>query len=139
MIKAPRLFLTKLISFSVLFTLLLMSTGCGPRLASVQEIALEANDIRSIVLEPISREQIINVVATSDGPPIHVHVYLLQDEQAVDDAITLGKTSDKVIASKSNSNQISLEALIPANQEAAVRLQPASSESVTVSLTVTNF
>ncbi len=47
--------------------------------------------------------------------------------------------SDKVIASKSNSNQISLEALIPANQEAAVRLQPASSESVTVSLTVTNF
>jgi hypothetical protein len=139
MIKAPRLFLTKQISLSILFAVLLMSTGCGPRLASVQEIALEANDIRSIVLEPISREQIINVLATSDGPPFHVHVYLFQDEQAVDDAISLGKTSDKVIASKSKSNQISLEALIPANQEAAIRLQSASPESVTVSLTVTNF
>ena len=139
MIKTPRLFLTEQISLSILFALLLMSTGCGPRLASVQEIALDANDIRSIVLEPISREQMINVVATSDGPPIHVHVYLYQDEQAVDDAIALGKTSDKVIASESNSNQISLEALIPANQEAAIRLQPANSKSVNVSLTVTNF
>ena len=139
MIKKPRLGLANRMSLLILSGLLLALAGCGPRLASVQEIALDANDIRSIVLDPINKDQIINVVASSDGPPCDVHVYLIQDEEAVDAAITLGKPSDKVIVSQTNSNQISLEALIPANQEAAVRLQPAKSESVTVNLTVTNF
>lgn len=139
MIKKPGLCLAKQMTLLILTGLLLTSAGCGPRLASVQEIALEANDIRSIVLDPINRDQIINVVASSDGRLFDVHVYLFQDEEAVDGAIALGKSSDKVIASQTDSNQVSLEALIPANQEAAIRLQPAESESVTVSLTVTNF
>jgi hypothetical protein len=123
----------------VLLCLSLISTGCGPRLASVHEIALDANDIKSILLDPIGKDQIVNVTAKSEGGPIHVHVYLVKDEQAVDDAITLGQATDKVIASQMDSREIVLEALIPANQEAAVRLQPASREDVKVNLTFTNF
>ena len=127
--------------FSLLLLLpaLLTVSGCAPRLASVHEIELEPNDIQSVVLAPISREQVVSITANSNGPPFHIHVYLLQDEQEVDDAIAIGKSSDKVIASESSSNQINLEALIPANQEAAIRLQPAGREAVTVNMTVTNL
>ncbi len=126
-------------SVPALLCILLISAGCSPRLASVHEITLGANDIKSIVLDPIGKDQIIKVAAKSDGGPIHVHVYLVEDEQAVDDAITLGQTTDKAIACQMDSREILLEALIPANKEAAVRLQPASAENVTVNLTVTNF
>ena len=120
-------------------TILLMSTGCGPRLAFFQEITLGSNDIQSVVLDPISREQVVTITANSNGPPFHIHVYLLQDEQAVDDAMALGTISDKVISGESNTNEVTLEALIPANEEAAIRLQPAGRDGVTVNLTVTNY
>lgn len=114
-------------------------SGCvQPRLSSQQELDLDSNDIRTILIDPSGSAQTVSIVANTDGPPINVYVYLSEDDDAVDRAIMFGKTLDKVITSQTDSAQISLSAKIPANKEASVRLQTASPDSAKVTLKISN-
>jgi hypothetical protein len=56
----------------------------------------------------------------------------------VERKITLGKPPENVLAAAEDSEQIALDALVPANQEAIVRLQPAGRKAANVQLTIRN-
>lgn len=112
--------------------------GCGPRLSNQQVLSLDANDIRTIIVDPAGSEQTVTVSAKAAGSPVNVFVYLSEDDEEVDRAITLGQSSDKIIASQTESTDILLEAKIPADKEASVRLQTASPETATVTLVISN-
>jgi len=122
-----------LLSIAVIATI-----GCGPKLASQQVLEIGSNDIRTIVVEPTSGDQTVSVSAKSDGPAIKIFVYLASDEEDVNRAITLGKESDKIIASMVDATEIKLSAVIPAEKEASVRIQGATSETANVTLTISN-
>ncbi len=114
------------------------SIGCGPKLASQQVLKIGPNDIRTIVLDATEGAQTVQVSAKSDGPAIKVFVYLSEDEEEVNRAITLGSSSEKIIASMVDVAEIKLSASIAANKEASVRIQGASSKDANVTLTITN-
>ncbi len=118
--------------------LIVAVVGCGPKLASEQVLEVSSNDIRTVVIEPASAEQSVAISAKSDGPLIKVFVYLASDEEEVNQAITLGKESAKIIASELDATEIELTAKIPADQEASVRIQGGSSEKANVTLWITN-
>ena len=69
-------------------------SGCGPRLATTQSIEVSANDIRTILIDPISSEQTVTVEATSTSP-FSLHAHLAGDEEAVDNAVMAGNSSPK--------------------------------------------
>ena len=129
-----------LFCFSLFIAILVCNTGCESRLAGPQklEFDLDPDDIRTILIDPSSSEHVVSLVASSDGPPIKIFVYLSEDDEAVYHAIMFGKTTDKIIASQSDSAKISLNAKIPADKEASIRLQTASPLNAKVTLTITN-
>jgi outer membrane lipopolysaccharide assembly protein LptE/RlpB len=126
---------------SKLLLLVCMTTllcGCGPRLSDQRDLTLEIGQIRAIPIDPISREQKIKVSASSPDAPIDVHVYLQENEAAIVRMITLGKPPENLLASQSEAEQVLLEATVPANKEAIVRLQPSGRKAAQVHLEITN-
>ena len=122
----------------LIITSLVAVSGCGPRLASEQELDLGSNDICTIEIDPSSSDPTVSIIANSDGAPINVFVYLSEDDEFVDRAITRGIASEKIIASQSESAKISLRTNIPADKEASVRLQTASPQDAKVTLIISN-
>ena len=123
----------------VLFAFYLtMASGCGPTLSDQRQIALDPNNVESIVLGAIGNDQTIKVTAKSTGAPIQVHIHLAGDEDEVDQAVTLRTSSDKIIASDVGKTEIVIKALIPANKEAVVRLQTTESSPANVELLISN-
>ncbi len=115
-----------------------MLAGCGPTLSHKQDYSIPVGEIVEIPFEPISNEQTVKVVAKSPGKPINVHVYLAENADEVNRKITLGKPAEMALASQENAEEVTLQAVIPANKEVIVRLQPAGPTSAEVSLEVTN-
>ena len=118
--------------------IMLLLVGCSPRLHDVREVNLEIGDIRTIAVPASNRQQTVRLVASSPGAPISVHVYLPEHEEAIERNITLGKPPENLLASGENSEQVTLQALVPANKEALVRLQPASRKAAKIQLTLKN-
>lgn len=113
-------------------------SGCGPSLSHKKDYSIEVGQFLEIPLDAISREQTIKVAAKSPGKPINVHVYLADDAEEVNRKITLGKPADKSLASQTDTEEIALEATVPAGKEVLVRLQPAGPTSAEVHLEITN-
>jgi len=122
----------------LLGSLSLLLVGCGPQLRDQRDVTLEIGEILAIPIDPISREQTIKVTASSPGAPLNVHVYLQEHETAIERKITLGKPPENLLANQNEVEQISLEAVVPANKEAIVRLQSASRKTANVHLQITN-
>ena len=123
------------------FMLLFMAiacSGCTAQLNDQRTLTLEVGEIRTIVLAPVEREQIIKIAARSPDCPISVYVYLSENDEEVDRKITLGKPSDLILSSQTESEEIALEANIPANKEAMVRVASASPDKATVHLVITS-
>ncbi len=112
--------------------------GCGPKLADQRDLTIEVNEIVSIPIDPIDREQTIKVTASSPDAPINVHVYLKENEAAIERKITLGKPPENLLANQNDAEQISLEAIVPAGKEVIVRLQTSGPKSAQVHLEITN-
>ena len=118
--------------------ILLLSVGCAPRLHDVREVPLEIGEIRTIAVPAKSQPQTVHLTASSPGAPISVHVYLPEHEEATERSITLGTPIENLLASGENSEQITLQATVPANKEALVRLQPTTRQAAKVHLTLKN-
>ena len=125
-------------TFIWLGCLALFICGCGPKLAGQRDLALEVGDIRAIPIDPITREQVIKITASSPDTPINVHVYLQENEEEIERKITFGKPPENLLASETDANEVSLEATVPANKEAVVRLQSAGRETAKVHLEISN-
>lgn len=117
--------------------LCMMVSGCGPTLNLDQQMVVDPNDIRTIIVDAIDQEQELKVVASSTEP-IHVHVYLPKDESAIDAAVTLGKAPAEALAGAMNEKEHTLGAKVPAGQEARIRIQSASGNTAKVTLKVNN-
>ncbi len=112
--------------------------GCTPRLFDQREVSLQLGEVVSIPIGAVGHEQPIRVTASSPDAPINLQVFLAKDEPHVERMLTLEKPTDKLLAYKENSEQITLEAIVPANEEVIVRLQPAGRHSAQVHLELSN-
>lgn len=121
----------------VLALSLLICTGCGPTLSVSKTMELKPNDIRSIIIEPLANDQEIKVEAKG-AEPFHAHVYFVEDEKSIDLSIAMGTAPTKALGGSTDKKTHSFSALIPANREAAVRLEAASGKTVSVELTIRN-
>ena len=118
--------------------ILISLSGCSPRLASEQELEVTNNEIRTILVDPSTEAQTINVSAKTNGVPIDIHVYLSEDDAEVDQSITLKSPCDKILASQDETTEVVLTAKIPANKEASVRITGSKIEPATVTLSISN-
>ena len=118
--------------------LAILVIGCRPRLADRRDISIDVGEIVSIPIDAIGHEQTIKIKVYSPDKPINVHVFLKEDEEAIEEKITTDKPSENLLAHQIGAQQISLEALVPANKEVIVRLQAASPDSIKVHLEITN-
>ena len=119
-------------------TFIVCLAGCAPQLADDRNVSLEIGEIKTVAVAPINREQTIRISARSPGAPISIHVYLPEHEEAIERKITLGKPPENLLASAEDVEEVELAAKVPANEEAIVRLQPASRKAANVHLTINN-
>jgi len=99
--------------------------GCGPSLNDERTVALSVGEIRTIEFGPFTKDTLVYVTAESSGTPISVYVHLMEHYEAIDRDITFGKPPQDILAGEAESESVALTVTIPANQVAAVRLQPA--------------
>ncbi len=123
--------------FCVTF-LILTSLGCGPSLNDERTVSLSVGEIRTIEFGPFEKDTLVYVTTESPGKPISVYVHLMEHYEDIDRDITFGKSPEDVIVGKVSTESASLQALIPANQEAAVRLYPVGNYAASVELKIHN-
>jgi len=76
--------------------------GCGPTLAESRDVELVNAEIKSIILDAVASEQTINIEATAEQP-FNLHVYLLENEAALDSELARGVEPTKALAGASDS------------------------------------
>src|SRR5947209_6330543 len=121
---------------SFLALLLLALTGCGQRLNYERTVELSSGDVQLILIDPPKREQQVSVMVSPVGSPIDVYVVLDKDSEAGKQALLDHKKPAGSLASKTKTQEATLEATIPANSGFAILLGGASkSTRVTVNVT----
>lgn len=115
---------------------LFLISGCGPKLSVSKTVDVAPHQIRSIIIDAVSRTQTVTVEASS-SVPFSVHIHLAGDEDEVDTAVMTNKESNKILAGQRNVSDASIKAEIPANKEGVVRFQ-AANEKASVSYTISN-
>ena len=88
-------------------------------------------------LEATAAEQTIKVVATAEGGPIDVFIYLTKNKAAVEREIMTTKLVN-VLADKQNAESVELQAKIPAKEEASVLVRSSTLKKTKASLKITN-
>ena len=112
--------------------------GCEARLQDQRSLTLEGGEIQTILIDAVDHEQTLKVVASSPDASIDVHIYLQEHEEDIERSITLGKQAENILAQSTASKQIDLQAIVPANKEAAVRFYTVARERVNVEVTISN-
>lgn len=125
-------------SMLALGVMMIWCCGCGPKVMDEREVSLELGDIESIPFGPFKKELTVTVSASSPGAPISVYVYDSEQQEHVDYAISYGKEPQETWAGVASTEDVTLTAVIPADKEAIVRLQPTGREPATVKLKITN-
>ena len=116
----------------------ILIAGCRPTLSFEKQYSLTPAEIITLPIDPIGVEQTIEVVATSaDDARFAVHVYLAKDEEAAEREISTGAENDFSLAKSTDTNNAKLSAIIPANEEAGVRIS-AEGNAVTVNVAINN-
>ena len=113
-------------------------TGCGPKLAATRDVDLTAGEIKSIILDIVDSEQTINIEASAEQP-FHLHVYLMENEAALDTEMERGVEQPTLaLAGARESTSHKVSASVPGGKEAAVRLESANGQDFTVKLKISN-
>jgi hypothetical protein len=125
-----------------LFALVLLVgwlSGCGkPRLEEVR--SFEVGPVGHLVtVDPINREQKIQVTGTATGAPVNAYVYLEKNKTAAQNEILTKKVGSAILEKQDDTQTISLEAKIPANESAVVHITRAVlNKPSSVQLKITN-
>lgn len=112
--------------------------GCGkPNLEHKSKFKLVEGETKTLDLDPIKQEQVIKVIGSTSGGPVSVYIYLEKDKQAAEREIFNRKPAAAVLAKQEKTETIDLEASIPANEKAYVRVENIRG-TPTVDLQITN-
>ncbi len=99
------------------FAGLLLAGGCA-KLSHEQTFDLDPGEVRQFNVDPIKRDQKLQVAVTASGP-VDVLVCLEKDEDEARRSFLSGK-ADKVLANSRDKAEAKLEAAVPANSGAVV-------------------
>jgi hypothetical protein len=114
-------------------------SGCGRTKLNVgSAFELNLGDNKRITVEPIKHEQKIKVTGTATGAPVNVYVYLSKNEAAADKEILAKKFTDVMLQKQEKTDSVNLEATIPANEAAVVRVSSAGAGKANVEIKITN-
>jgi hypothetical protein len=120
------------------FLLLLLAVGCRTKLNDESVVNVGAGESQYRMVEPISKEQKVNVSAKANSGTFNIYVFLEKDKAEAEKEIDKGKTGDKVLASKQKATDADLQATIPANQKAVVMLTSGDGKKAEVKLKISN-
>jgi len=127
----------RLVWYSAILFCCISLVGCGPKLAISRDVDLAPGEIKSIIIAAIGSEQTVNVEASSEEP-FHLHLYLLENEAALDSELDRRAEPTMALAGSKDSKSHKVSASIPGGKEAAVRLQSATGQAFSVKLKITN-
>jgi hypothetical protein len=114
---------------SVPVFLILALAGCGQRLDYESTVQLDAGEVQSLGVDPPRREQRVSVTVTSTSVPVDVYVVLEKDKESGKQALLDVKKPAESLASKTKTQQATLEATIPAKTGFAILLGGATKSS----------
>jgi hypothetical protein len=117
---------TRIARAAVVGLILVIAAGCQSRLNVERPIKLDQGKDHFVNLDAPKYDQTVALTLTSDVP-VDVYVFLERDQDEVDRLVTLGKSSEKLLASRTKVQSDSLEAKIPAKERAVVMLRPSKS------------
>lgn len=129
-----------MVRISRCFLLLILpvaSIGCGGnpvRMDKEFDLPIEG---KTFEVDPVNREQKLVVTATTEGGPIHLFVFLRRDLAAVEKQLLTNRTTD-VLAHQLKAMQVKVEATIPPNETAMVRVDRATAKGAKVRLKIEN-
>jgi hypothetical protein len=115
---------------------LIWCCGCGPRIVDERDVSLEVGDIKSILFGPFKNELTATVSVSSPGAPISAYVFASDQQEHVDYAITYSKEPQNTWAGVASTEDVTLTAVVPAGQEAVVRLQTVDRKAAQVHLNI---
>lgn len=127
--------MSNLIRRSSLLCLLVLLTqpGCK-KLNDDRTVEIEPGEEKLIIADPVSRDQSVTVSWDSEGSAVNVYLFLEKDQKTASDAITLGKKSDKVLASKERSNADNLQVQVPSGEKLVVMITSGKQAKVRVKM-----
>jgi uncharacterized protein YcfL len=125
----------KAVSFVLL---LLLLVGCKGKLNVEKTVQLKLSIPEIFNIDPIAKEQAIQVSAKAESGMFNVYVYLSKDEAAAEMEIIANKPGAKIIAHKLKATEADLQATIPANEKAAVYVVSGDGKKAEVKLKISN-
>jgi len=127
----------RIVCCSIISVCCISLVGCGPRLAESRDVDLVGGEIKSIILDAVASEQTINIDASAEQP-FNLHVYLLEDESALDAELARGAEPTKALAGASDSKAHKFSATAPGGKEVGIRLESSGGQDFTVKLKISN-
>lgn len=121
---------------SVALVMVMAASGCKAKLdmESAFDVPPEG---RIFKVDPIKKEQTIKVTGTATGAPANVFIYLDKNEAAAEKEIMSLKYTPIILAKQEKTEAINVEATIPANETAVVRVTRVM-KAAQVKLKITN-
>ena len=139
-IQLSRLFtgsICRFVCYGAILFCILSTLGCGPRLSVSRDVELANGEIKSIIIDAVNSEQTIKVEASAEQP-FHLHVYLKENEAALDAELARRAEPTMALAVSSNKKTHKLTSSVPGGKEAGVRLESATGQNFSVKLKISN-
>jgi len=121
----------------VAFLLMATVAGCKTKL-DMNSLFDVPGEGRAFKVDAIKSDQTIKVSGTATGAPVNVFIYLNKNEAAADKEIMAMKYTPIILNHQDKTESFDLEAFIPANETAVVRINRATSKSAKVNLKINN-
>jgi hypothetical protein len=118
--------------------LLLVVTGCRARLNSESTAKVELLDKHMTTVDPISREQKINVKVMATTGQFNAFLFLEKDQGAIVTDAEPKKDSPKIMDKALGATTASMSAQIPANERAVVLVMSGDGKPAQVTIKITN-
>jgi hypothetical protein len=120
------------------FLLLVLAVGCRTKLNEEMVVNVGGGESQYRMVDPIAKEQKVNVSAKAIGGTFSIYVFLEKDKEEAQKGIDLNKVGDKVLANKQKTADAELQVTIPANQKATVLLTSGDGKKAEVKLKISN-
>jgi hypothetical protein len=120
------------------FLLLVLAVGCRTKLNEEMVVNVGGGESQYRMVDPIAKEQKVNVSAKAIGGTFSIYVFLEKDKEEAQKGIDLNKIGDKVLANKQKTADAELQVTIPANQKATVLLTSGDGKKAEVKLKISN-
>jgi hypothetical protein len=115
---------------------LVLVAGCGSGLHHETTMSVAPNELKRLLIDPISHEQKVRVQVSAPGTPVNVYCYLEKDKSDAERAAETGRPSDKILASAKNQEEAVVVFAVPANATGVVLLTRTSGKTATAKVKI---